>query len=323
MPAGKIGMLSQSGTYLSHLYPYLERMDVNFGEGISLGNAASIDLVDALEYFGERPEIEVIAMYIEGIRRPREFVRTARRVSKQKPIVALYVGGTEGGGRAVMSHTAAMAGDDAVHDAAFRQAGVIRVWLDLSWAFATQPLPAGDRMAVLTSSGGPAASMADSISRYGLKLPAFSRETRESVDKHLPHTGTSANPIDVTYTKDPDSFLHDIPKALLTDDEIDGLLLYGFFGADWLLKLDDTAGGGYLGAEPETVLQMGTARTRALAEFLRGFGKPVIGSSFHDHTDSMVRDLRREGIPVYPSPERAVRAMAALCKYKRHRDRCP
>jgi acyl-CoA synthetase (NDP forming) len=328
MPAGKIGMLSQSGTYLSHLYPYLERLDVNFGEGISLGNEASIDLVDALEYFEQRPEIEVIAMYIEGIRRSREFVTTARRVSKKKPIVALYVGGTEGGGRAVMSHTAAMAGDDAVHDAAFRQAGVIRVWsieemLDFCWAFATQPLPGGDRMAVLTSSGGPAASMADCISRHGLKLPVFSRKTRESVDKHLPHTGTSANPVDVTYTKDHDAFLHDIPKVLLEDDEIDGLLLYGFFGADWLLKLDDTAGGGFLGAEPETILQMGTARTRALAEFLQGFGKPVIGSSFHGHMDSMVRDLRREGIPVYPSPERAVRAMAALYKYKRHRDRSP
>jgi acyl-CoA synthetase (NDP forming) len=221
-----------------------------------------------------------------------------------------------------------MAGNDAVHDAAFRQAGVIRVWsieemLDLAWAFATQPLPASNRMAVLTSSGGPAASMADCISRYGLKLPVFSRETRESIDKHLPHTGTSANPVDVTYTKDPDAFLRNIPEALLEDDEIDGLFLYGFFGADWLLKLDDTAGGGFLGAAPETVRQMGTARTRALAEFLRGYGKPVIGSSFLDHTDSMVRDLRREGIPVYPGPERAVRAMAALCEYKRYRDRSP
>jgi len=328
MPAGKIGMLSQSGTYLSHLYPYLERMEINFGEGISLGNAASIDLVDGLEYFEERPEIEVVAMYIEGIRRPRAFVSTARRVSKKKPIVALYVGGTEGGGRAVKSHTAAMAGNDAVHDAAFRQAGVIRAWsieemLDFAWAFATQPLPADNRMAVLTSSGGPAASMADCISRSGLELPVLSPETRESVDRHLPHTGSSTNPIDVTYTKDPDAFLRHIPKALLEDDEIDGLLLYGFFGADWLLKLDDTVGGGYLGTEPEAIRQMGTARTRELAEFLRGFGKPVIGSSFLDHTDSMVRDLCRGGIPMYPSSERAVKAMAALYKYKRYRDRSP
>ena len=81
--------------------------------------------------------------------------------------------------------------------------------------------------------------MADCVTRCGLKLPVFSRETQAAVNAHLPHTGTSANPVDVTYTKDPDAFLHHIPKALLEDDEIDGLFLYGFFGADWLLKLDE------------------------------------------------------------------------------------
>jgi len=328
MAAGKIGMISQSGTYLSHLYPYLERLEFNFGEGISLGNAASIDLVDTLEYFEERAEIEVIAMYIEGIRRPREFLETARRVSRRKPIVALYVGGSEGGGRAVASHTAALAGEDAVFDAVFRQAGVIRAWsveqlLDFSWAFATQPLPAGNRVAVLTSSGGPGASMADCVTRCGLKLPTFSPETEAAVNEHLPHTGTGANPVDVTYTKDPEAFLHHIPKALLEDEEIDGLLLYGFFGADWLLKLDETVGGGYLGGEPEEIRRMAAARTEAFIEFLRGFGKPVMGSTFLDNTDSMTRDLRRGGIPMFPSPERAVEAMEALYRYKAYRDSRP
>jgi acyl-CoA synthetase (NDP forming) len=326
MSAGRIGMVSQSGTYLSHLYPALERLDFNFGEGISLGNAASIDLVDALEYFEERSEIEVIAMYVEGIRRPRDFVGTARRVSKKKPIVALYVGGSEGGGRAVMSHTAALAGNDAIYDAAFRQAGVVRAWsveelLDFSWAFATQPLPAGDRMAVLTSSGGPAASMADSITRVGLRLPELSRDAQAAIREHLPHTGTCLNPVDVTYTKDPDAFLRHIPKILLEDSEIDGLFLYGFFGAEWLIMLDETVGGGHLGADPDTIRQMSTARTRELVEFLGGFGKPVLGSSFHDPADSMVKEMRRGGIPMYPGPERAVKAMAALYRYKAHRDK--
>jgi acyl-CoA synthetase (NDP forming) len=325
MAAGRIGMISQSGTYLSHLYPYLERLDFNFGEGISLGNAASIDLVDTLEYFEERAEIEVIAMYLEGIRRPREFLTTARRVSKKKPIVALYVGGSEGGGRAAASHTAALAGQDAVFDAAFRQAGVIRAWsieqlLDFSWAFATQPLPAGGRMAVLTSSGGPGVSMADCVTRCGLELPAFSPKTEAAIREHLPHTGTSANPVDVTYIRDPETFLQHIPKVLLEDDEIDGLLVYGFFSADWLLMLDETAGGGYLGAEPDEVRRMGAARTESFIRFLQSFGKPVMGSTFLDGADSMVRDLRRGGIPMFPSPERAVKAMEALCRYRTFRD---
>ena len=328
MAPGRIAMISQSGTYLSHLYPYLERRDFNFGEGISLGNAASIDLVDALEYFEERSEIEVIAMYMEGLRRPRAFLETARRVSKKKPVIVLYVGGSEGGGRAAASHTAALAGEDAVYDAVFRQAGVIRAWsieqlLDFAWAFSTQPLPAGDRMAVLTSSGGPGVSMADCVTRCGLKLPILSRATEEAVNRYLPHTGTSANPVDVTYTKDPDAFLHHIPKALLEDDGIDGLFIYGFFGADWLLMLDETVGGGALGAEPDVVRRMSEKKTAEFVDFLLGFGKPVLGSTFLDSTDSMVRDMRRGGIPMFPSPERAVKAMEALYRYKVYRDRRP
>ena len=165
--------------------------------------------------------------------------------------------------------------------------------------------------------------MADCVSRCGLELPSFSRETEAAVNAYLPHTGTSANPVDVTYSKDPDAFLHHIPKALLEDDDIDGLFLYGFFGVDWLLKLDETVGGGYLGGEPEEIRRMGAARTKTFIEFLRGFGKPVLGSTFLDSTDSMVRDLCRGGIPMFPSPERAVKAMEALCRYKAHRDKRP
>ena len=165
--------------------------------------------------------------------------------------------------------------------------------------------------------------MADCVTRCGLELPSFSRETQAAVNEHLPHTGTSANPVDVTYTKDPDAFMHHIPKALLEDDEVDGLFLYGFFGADWLLRLDETVGGGYLGGEPEEIRRMGAARTKALVEFLLSFGKPVMGSTFLDNTDSMVRDMCRGGIPMFPSPERAVKAMEALYRYKACRDGRP
>ena len=104
LPPGKVGMISHSGTYLSHIFPYLESLDFNFGEGISLGNSTSIDAIDAMEYFEERDEIKAVAMYLEGLKRPEKFLETARRVSLKKPLVALYVGGTEEGARSSFSH---------------------------------------------------------------------------------------------------------------------------------------------------------------------------------------------------------------------------
>ncbi len=322
---GKIGMISHSGTYLSHVFTHLERYDFNFGEGISLGNAASIDLVDAMEYFGERDEIDVIAMYIEGLRRPRDFFEKARKLSLKKPLIALYVGGTEGGARASATHTAALSGPDHLFDAVFRQTGVVRAYtieelLDFAWAFSTQPLPKGDRMAVISVAGGPASSMADSVCRYNLELPRFPKAVEEAVLEHLPHTGGCVNPIDITYTRDPKAFFHHIPKIILECDEIDGILIYGFFGPDWLLSVSNELEEGFINIDPDTFREMGAMAARQFSEFTRKYDKPILGSTFQPRSDLMIKTLRQEGIPLFPAPERAVKAMAALCSYQKYRE---
>ena len=324
LPAGKIGMISHSGTYLSHMFPYLESLQFNFGEGVSLGNAASIDTIDTMEYFEERDDIKVIAMYLEGIHRADKFIDTARRVSLKKPIVALYVGGSEGGARSSVSHTAAITVEDSVVDAAFRQSGIIRAegieeLLDFAWAFADQPLPGGDRMAIISVSGGPASSMADEISRRGLKLPRFSQGIQDAIRKHLPHTGACVNPVDITYSMNEDAFAKHIPEIVLRSDEIDGLLIYGMMSFNWIFEYKDILHNEILNSlDMDAFDREAVKKARDTIKYLKTFNKPILGSVFKDQTDPVIKAYRQEGIPVYPSSERAVRAMSAMHQYRQY-----
>lgn len=323
LPPGGIGLVSHSGTYLSHLFPYLESLGFNYGEGISLGNAASIDTIDAMEYYEEREGIRVIAMYLEGIHRAPKFIEAARRITRKKPVVALYVGGTEGGARSSVSHTAAVTVEDNVVDAAFRQSGIIRArgieeLLDTAWAFAEQPLPRGDRMAVVSVSGGPGSSMADSVSRVGLKLPRFSRNVRNEIQKHLPHTGTCVNPVDITFSLNQDAFTRTIPRIVLESGEIDGLFIYGIMNFNWLFEYKDKLSGELLKMDEIAIETSMIGYAEETVKLLMDSGKPVLGSTFQDQSDSVIRAYRAGGIPIYPSPERAVNAMRAMCEYRRY-----
>ena len=123
---GHIGLASQSGSFITQMFNYLARRSLGFSSAFSVGNEADLDLVDCLAYLGACPRTRVIALYVEGIRRGRRFMETARRIAAQKPIVAFYVGGSEAGGRAGRSHTGALSGPDEIYDAVFRQSGIIR-----------------------------------------------------------------------------------------------------------------------------------------------------------------------------------------------------
>jgi len=157
---GFIGIASQSGSFVTQMFDYLGRFGLGFSTGISVGNEASIDIVDAMEYLAACPNTRVIALYIEGIRRGRAFVETARAIVPHKPIVAYYVGGSEAGRKAGRSHTGALAGPDRLYDGVFRQSGILRAGsieelFDFCWALGSCPLPRGDGLIIQTHSGGP------------------------------------------------------------------------------------------------------------------------------------------------------------------------
>lgn len=320
---GSMGLLSQSGTYVTQVLNHLNNLGISFSKAISLGNEADIDLVDGIEYLGDDPETKAIALYIETIRRGKKFVEAAKRVSMKKPIVAYYVGGTEAGARSGMSHTGSMGGNDAVHDGMFRQCGIVRApsierLYDWAWAMSVTPLPAGRRIAIVSHSGGPVTSMADACSRLGIEVPFLSEPTRQKLAPFVPATGSTANPIDLTFSMNPGVMMYDIPKVLIESGEVDAVLIHGIMGSSFIRSMKKS-NPGLIDVDESQMEKMVAFLHSGLIKITKEMKFPALTSSFNDRTDGAVDFLMQHRIPVYPSPERAVEAMAALMQYAQWR----
>jgi acetyl-CoA synthetase (ADP-forming) len=318
-PAGFIGLASQSGSLVTQMFDYLARLGLGFSTAFSVGNEADIDLIDAMEYLALCPHTRVIALYIEGIRRGRAFVEAARSIVPHKPVVALYVGGSQTGRQAGFSHTGALAGPDELYDGMFRQSGIIRAQsvtelFDFCWVLGSLPLPKGRRVVIQTHSGGPGAAAADACGRAGLELPALSDDTMERLAPFVPHTGSLSNPVDLTFTKNPKAFFSSIPEVLIQEERADSLLIY-FLTPMPVVKRALVQ----MGLPPEQVadqaLKLIDGQCRTISRLVRMSDKPVVGYTFRSLDDPSIRGLTDRGIPVFPGPERAARAIAALVQY--------
>ncbi len=320
---GFVGLASQSGSFITQIFNYLQLHGMGFSTAFSVGNELNIDMVDCLEYLGACPKTKVIALYIEGLRRGREFVAAARSIVPHKPIVALYVGGSESGRNAAFSHTGAMAGPDRLYDGILKQSGIIRATsltelFDFCWALGSQPRPKGPGVVIQTHSGGPGATAADSCGRAGLEIPRLSPETITKLRPFVPHTASINNPIDLTFNKNMNDFYWDIPKLLLEDENTDMLLLY-FLAPPVFIERFLTG----IGVSSEQAVK--DARKiidDQAATFIRladSFDKPILGYTYRNLQEPFVRKMLDHDIPVYPDPSRAAKAMGALRQYARLR----
>lgn len=320
-PPGNMGLASQSGTYVTQVIHYLGRRGIGYSRALSIGNKADIDMVDCLEYLGQDPQTQGIAMYIEGLKRPRRFLELAREVTRTKPVVALYVGGTEAGARSSASHTGAVCAPAKLYSDMFRQAGVIEAgtieelyfW---TWALANQPVSQGNRVAILTHSGGPASSIADACEKHGLKVPRLSEETRKAIRPLVPATAVIENPVDLTFSTDPTLLVKTLPPILLEDPGIDALVIHGLMVTSWLTYLKESAED-FVGDLP--LEEIGRMMEEPIAELSRlpgKYGKPIICSSFMgSNIEAATRILYKHKIPTCDGPEKAVTALAALARY--------
>ncbi len=316
---GFIGMASQSGSFITQMFEHLEKFGLGFSQGFSVGNEAVTDIVDCMEYLGECPNTTVIALYIEAIRRGREFCRVAREVSKKKPIVAYYVGGSESGKKAALSHTGALAGPDQLYDGIFKQCGITRAssieeLFDLCYVLGSQPVPRGNRIGILTHSGGPGAAAADTAERCGLRLAQLSPETIDALSPHVPHTASVSNPVDLTFNRNPEDYMQLLPRILLQDENVDMLFLYVLIPVHRVIETLE-ATGMESGQAADLAATFIADQCKAVAEIAAESGKPLVGGSFCHRTEPFIGELQDLGVPVLPSPERAVKALAYLAKY--------
>ncbi len=229
LPPGNVGFSSQSGALgLAVLERAAERR-LGLSAFVSVGNKADISSNDLLEYWEDDPQTGVVLLYLESFGNPRKFARVARRVARTKPIVAMKAGRTAAGARAASSHTAALAGSEAAVDALFHQAGVLRVdtleeLLDVTGLLATQPLPRGRSVAVLTNAGGLGILCADACESAGLTLPPLANTTVEELRGLLPPEASVSNPVDMLGSAVGSSYEQALPP-LLRDPGIDAVIV--------------------------------------------------------------------------------------------------
>jgi acetate---CoA ligase (ADP-forming) len=228
-PEGNVAMSSQSGALGLALMTQAGQLGVGVSSFISIGNKADVSGNDLLQYWEGDEATDVILLYLESFGNPRRFARIARRVSRAKPIVAVKSGRTPAGARAASSHTAALAGTDRAADALFAQTGIIRVdtlaeFFSVARLLASQPIPRGKRVGILTNGGGPGILAVDAAIAAGLEVPTLSQRTQAALREILPGAATVVNPIDIIANSGPQEY-HACLEILCDDPDLDALLV--------------------------------------------------------------------------------------------------
>jgi acetyltransferase len=295
---GSIAFISQSGAVCGAVLDLSIREHIGFSYFVSLGSMLDVNFGDVIDYLGNDPQVGSIVMYMENLTRHRNFMSAARAVARIKPIVVLKAGRTRAGAAAAASHTGALAGEDAVYDAAFKRAGIVRVrtfeeLFDCAELLAKQPKTIGPGLAIVTNSGGPGVMAADALSDYGFEPVTLSEETLKKLDAVLPPHWSRGNPIDILGDAAVDEYRKVV--AICEDaPEINGLLVI---------------------LVPQAMIDP-VEVANAICDQIKDRPFPVITSWIGGPLAERGRTVfHRAGIPTFDTPERAVRAFTNLWRY--------
>lgn len=225
---GNIGFVSQSGALGGGILNILKDLNLGFAQFISIGNQADVNAETALEYWEDEKDVEQILLYMESIQNPANFRKLASRISKKKPILALKAGRSAAGASAASSHTGSLAGADKAANALLNQSGVIREYSlkDLfatAKVFANCPIPKGDRVAIITNSGGPGIMATDAICEHGMQIAKISEETKEKLRSFLPSAASVKNPIDMIASAPIEHYKQTL-ETVIADENVDMII---------------------------------------------------------------------------------------------------
>jgi acetyl coenzyme A synthetase (ADP forming)-like protein len=297
---GRIGFESQSGALGYAIIDHANNLGLGLSSFVSVGNKADISGNDLIQYWEEDRNTDLILMHIESFGNPRRFARLAQRIARKKPIVAVKSGRSASGFRATQSHTGALvAASDVTVDALFRQSGVIRTdtleeMFDVAAYLATQPVPKGPRVAIVTNAGGPGILAADACEGLGLSVPELTEETKRELRSFLLPIAGTKNPVDMTSVASATDYARVI-ATVAQDPNVDALIV--IFIPPIAVKTEDVSAAILQAAE-----KLG-GRMPVIATFMAAKG--VTGQLSGD----------KVRIPAYPFPESAARVLSRAVQY--------
>lgn len=297
---GEIGFSSQSGAMVAAVIDWARGAGVGFSRIVSLGNQVDVNETQMIETVCRDPQTRVITAYIEGVSNGRAFMEKASEAASEKPFVVLKGGHGEGGRQAVASHTGALAGRFEVYRAAFKRCGVqqaesMEEMFDWARALAWQPLPEGNRVAVLTNAGGPAILAVDALEEAGLEMAPLSESTREYLASRLPRAASTGNPVDVLAGSGPGTYAVAL-DALLSDETVDAVVVIQA-PQDWFL--------------PASLAEV-------VGEVTGVHKKPVVTSIMGKASvDEALNILHQRKVPNVAFPERTASVLSAMLERKR------
>ena len=298
---GHIGFISQSGALCTSVLDWAIDEGIGFSYFVSVGNMLDVSMGDLIDYFGSATETRSIILYIESITEAREFLSAARAFARTKPIVAYKAGRFAQSAQAAASHTGAMAGVDAVYEAAFQRAGIERIFdiddmFDCAELLARQHVPKGDRLAIITNAGGPGVMTTDALIAHDGELAALSEQTMAQLNEFLPPYWSHGNPVDVLGDAPPERFAKAV-DVVVKDKNVDAVLVI---------------------LTPQAMTDP-TATARAVGQVALQSNKPVLAAWMGSRVVSEgISVLNGLGIPTYTTPVKAVRAFMHLVSYARN-----
>jgi acetyltransferase len=301
--AGKIALLSQSGAICTAILDWAREENIGFSGFVSVGSMIDVDFADLIDYFADDVHTQSIILYMESIGNARKFLSAARAVARTKPMIVVKSGRHEAGARAAASHTGALAGSDAVFDAAFRRAGILRVvtipeLFDMAEILAMQTAPRGSALAIITNAGGPGVMATDALMLAGGQLAELAPESRKALDSVLPPFWSHGNPIDILGDATPERYRSAV-EICARDRNVQGLLVI---------------------LSPQAMTDP-TETARQVMPFARLEGKPILTCWLGG---AEVREGRRilsaASIPTYASPEGAIGAFLKMVQYRRNQE---
>ena len=302
LPAkGNIAFVAQSGALCTAVIDYSYKMGLGFSKIISIGNKTVIDELALLEYLDNDSDTRVIMMYIEDIVNPTELLETAKRL--KKPVVVLKSGRTESGKRAIFSHTGALGGSDIIYSSLFRQVGMLRVdniedLFNVSLAFASNPLPKGPNVAIITNAGGPGGITSDAVEINDLKLAKLSQKTTENLKNNLPPACGISNPVDLLGDSGADRYEFAI-DCVLSDENVDSIIII---------------------LTPQSVTEV-EKTAEVIVSAKNKYKKPIFVSFMGDKQISVGREiLVKNQVCSIPYPDLAVKSLACLYKFSQNKN---